>query len=313
MWRLVAARASGALIGKLGEGSTGCARDTCDPHHLERTRCHGRDAGRPCRGACRDPHRLVQRTRLGRHQIHAPTCPSASSMRSRNSVSASTDHIVLQLAGNPLGLSRDEAIIEQSSGPRTAVSAGQCRVVVAVLDRCLRFVRPRSKRAGRGGDGGVCRGVVDQIVRQRCRGDRQALQCDALERGALRARRDVRRVTRRPGLATDFDRAGRQRFLAGEATHEMLWGTVDGAWESGERAADAALKNDRRAQGGRTRDAGTGACTGAAAAAVVVGLAVGRPKGAIGLAGSSLWCFGQSRNVGSGGALFPSPLVGESA
>jgi monoamine oxidase len=31
-------------------------------------------------------------------------------------------------------------------------------------------------------------------------------------------------------------------FLAGEATNEILWGTVDGAWESGERAADAALK-----------------------------------------------------------------------
>jgi len=31
-------------------------------------------------------------------------------------------------------------------------------------------------------------------------------------------------------------------FLAGEATHETLWGTVDGAWETGERAADAALR-----------------------------------------------------------------------
>jgi uncharacterized protein with NAD-binding domain and iron-sulfur cluster len=31
-------------------------------------------------------------------------------------------------------------------------------------------------------------------------------------------------------------------FLAGEATHETMWGTVDGAWESGERAADAALR-----------------------------------------------------------------------
>src|ERR1700743_1577199 len=31
-------------------------------------------------------------------------------------------------------------------------------------------------------------------------------------------------------------------FLAGEATHETLWGTVDGAWESGERAADAVLR-----------------------------------------------------------------------
>ena len=31
-------------------------------------------------------------------------------------------------------------------------------------------------------------------------------------------------------------------FFAGEAAHETLWGTVGGAWESGERAADAALK-----------------------------------------------------------------------
>src|SRR6202043_423528 len=31
-------------------------------------------------------------------------------------------------------------------------------------------------------------------------------------------------------------------FLAGEATHETMWGTVDGAWESGERAAEAALR-----------------------------------------------------------------------
>ena len=31
-------------------------------------------------------------------------------------------------------------------------------------------------------------------------------------------------------------------WFAGEAAHETLWGTVGGAWESGERAADAALR-----------------------------------------------------------------------
>jgi monoamine oxidase len=31
-------------------------------------------------------------------------------------------------------------------------------------------------------------------------------------------------------------------FLAGEAAHETMWGTVGGAWESGERAAEAALR-----------------------------------------------------------------------
>src|SRR5690606_4666069 len=31
-------------------------------------------------------------------------------------------------------------------------------------------------------------------------------------------------------------------LLAGEALHESWWGTVSGAWVSGERAADAALR-----------------------------------------------------------------------
>ena len=38
-------------------------------------------------------------------------------------------------------------------------------------------------------------------------------------------------------------------YLAGEATHETLWGTVDGAWESGERAAEAALRRIGALQG----------------------------------------------------------------
>ena len=32
-----------------------------------------------------------------------------------------------------------------------------------------------------------------------------------------------------------------RRLVAGEAVHETLWGTVGGAWDSGERAADAIL------------------------------------------------------------------------
>jgi hypothetical protein len=31
-------------------------------------------------------------------------------------------------------------------------------------------------------------------------------------------------------------------FFAGEAVHETQWGTVGGAWESGERAAEAILR-----------------------------------------------------------------------
>ena len=39
-----------------------------------------------------------------------------------------------------------------------------------------------------------------------------------------------------------MDRIADDVWYAGEAAHESLWGTVGGAWESGERAADAVLR-----------------------------------------------------------------------
>ena len=54
-------------------------------------------------------------------------------------------------------------------------------------------------------------------------------------------------------------------WYAGEAAHETLWGTLGGAWESGERAADAALRQigglkplAPEASGGATRTDGKG-------------------------------------------------------
>jgi monoamine oxidase len=52
-------------------------------------------------------------------------------------------------------------------------------------------------------------------------------------------------------------------WFAGEAAHETLWGTVGGAWESGERAAEAVLKSftqparpESKRKPARRRDAG---------------------------------------------------------
>ena len=42
---------------------------------------------------------------------------------------------------------------------------------------------------------------------------------------------------------------GERIWFAGEAAHETLWGTVGGAWESGERAADAVAKSLGRRAG----------------------------------------------------------------
>ena len=69
----------------------------------------------------------------------------------------SYDRIALQMPGNPLGLARDDIIIEQSNSTRTALLYRQYGIVVAVLDRCRGLVRPRSLGAGREGHGGASR------------------------------------------------------------------------------------------------------------------------------------------------------------
>jgi monoamine oxidase len=45
-----------------------------------------------------------------------------------------------------------------------------------------------------------------------------------------------------PARRIMMEPVGGRIFFAGEAAHETLWGTVGGAWESGERAADAVVK-----------------------------------------------------------------------
>ena len=41
-----------------------------------------------------------------------------------------------------------------------------------------------------------------------------------------------------PGRKALMEPVRERLFFAGEAVHETLWGTVGGAWESGERAAE---------------------------------------------------------------------------
>jgi Flavin containing amine oxidoreductase len=52
---------------------------------------------------------------------------------------------------------------------------------------------------------------------------------------------------------------GGRLWFAGEAVHETLWGTVGGAWQSGVRAAEAALRhigalNEREEEKETTRE-----------------------------------------------------------
>jgi monoamine oxidase len=154
----------------------------------------------------------------------------------------STDHIVLQLSGNPLGLARDEAIIEQSSGPQTAILLANVGASsLCSIDVAGSFGRDLSAR----GEAAMVAFAKEWLAKLYGSDVAAAVKRSSATRwnaapfvlGAMSAAapggQGSRRILTEPVGSV---------FLAGEATHETLWGTVDGAWESGERAAEAALK-----------------------------------------------------------------------
>ena len=154
----------------------------------------------------------------------------------------SYDRIALQLPGNPLGLSRDDVIIEQSNSTRTALlfanigSSSLCTIDVAGS-----FGRDLSSR----GEPAMVAFAVEWLSRLFGSEVASAVKKSSATRwnaapfalGAMSAAMPGGQPSRR--ILTEPVGC---MFLAGEATHETLWGTVDGAWESGERAAEAALR-----------------------------------------------------------------------
>lgn len=154
----------------------------------------------------------------------------------------SYDHIALQLPGNPLGLARDDVIIEQSSSNRTALllanigGSSLCSVDVAGS-----FGRDLSAQ----GEQAMVAFAIEWLTKlfgsdvKAAVKKTTATQWNAapLIMGALSAASPGGQPSRRM-LAEPVG----SLYVAGEATHETLWGTVDGAWESGERAADAVLR-----------------------------------------------------------------------
>ncbi|HEX9361783.1 MAG TPA: NAD(P)/FAD-dependent oxidoreductase [Bradyrhizobium sp.] len=154
----------------------------------------------------------------------------------------SYDHIALQLPGNPLGLARDEMIIEQSNSTRTALlfanmgSSSLCSIDVAGS-----FGRDLSAQ----GEKAMVAFAVEWLTKLFGSDAASAVKKSSATRwnaepfvlGAMSAAipggQPSRRILSEPIGCM---------FVAGEATHETLWGTVDGAWESGERAAEGALR-----------------------------------------------------------------------
>src|SRR5580693_3337219 len=154
----------------------------------------------------------------------------------------SYDHIALLLPGNPLGLSRDDVMIEQSNSTRTALllanigGSSLCSIDVAGS-----FGRDLSAQ----GEAAMVAFALEwlanlfgsDVVKAVKKSSATRWNASPYVLGAMSAAAPGAQPSRK--ILTEPIGC---MFLAGEATHETLWGTVDGAWESGERAAEAALR-----------------------------------------------------------------------
>lgn len=155
----------------------------------------------------------------------------------------SQDHVALELAGNPLGLLNDDLVFEKAGSARTAALLAN----VSGSPLCLVTVAGKFGRAlAAEGEKAMTAFAVDWLASlygadmRKAVGRAHATQWNAepFVLGATSAAAPGAQASRRILMEPLRDRI----FFAGEAAHETLFGTVEGAWESGERAADAALK-----------------------------------------------------------------------
>jgi monoamine oxidase len=155
----------------------------------------------------------------------------------------SYDHVALELKGNPLQLQNDDLVFEQAKGPRTAaLLANVSGTPLCMVELAGKFGRELSQ----GGEAAMVDFATGWLTElygadiKKAVGKTHATRW-ANEPWALGAF-SAAAPGGQPGRRTLMEPVRERLFFAGEAVHETLWGTVGGAWESGERAADAALK-----------------------------------------------------------------------
>jgi monoamine oxidase len=155
----------------------------------------------------------------------------------------SYDHVALELKGNPLQLQNDDLVFEKAAGARTAALlanvSGTPLTMVEIAGKLGRELAQAGEAAMIAFATGWLADLYGADVKKaigRTHATRWAAEPWAL--GAFSAAAPGGQGGRKVLMEPVRERL----FFAGEAVHETLWGTVGGAWESGERAADAALR-----------------------------------------------------------------------
>jgi monoamine oxidase len=153
------------------------------------------------------------------------------------------ERIALDMPGNPLGLAPDEWVFEKSEGTNTAaLLANVGRSPLCFVDIGGRFGQSIAAE----GEKAMTAFALEWLSKlygadfQKAVRSTQATQWlkDPLVLGGWSSAAPGAQPARRVLMEPLRDRL----WFAGEAVHETAWGTVNGAWESGERAAEAALR-----------------------------------------------------------------------
>ncbi len=155
----------------------------------------------------------------------------------------SYDHVALELADNPLGLDSDDLVFEKSANAHTAaILANVSGTPLCFVEVAGAFGRDLAAQ----GEAAMVDFAADWLAGLYGADVKKAIKRphatrwnhEPLALGAFSAAAPGGQGSRRI-LMEPVDNAV---WFAGEAVHETLWGTVGGAWESGERAADAVLR-----------------------------------------------------------------------
>jgi monoamine oxidase len=155
----------------------------------------------------------------------------------------SYDHIALELDGNPLGLESDDLVFEKSTDTHTAaILANISGTPLCLVDVAGTFGHDLSAQ----GEAAMVDFATDWLTRlygaeiKKAIGRTHATRWNNQQwalgawSGAVPGGGAARRILAEP--LNDVV------WFAGEAAHETWWGTVGGAWESGDRAAEAVLR-----------------------------------------------------------------------
>lgn len=173
----------------------------------------------------------------------APELPKRHQEAAAKLTLGSYDRVALELDGNPLGLDPDDLVFEKSEQARTAAMlanvSGSNLVYVDVGGRVGRDLAAQ-------GEAAMVAFATDwlanlygvEIKKAVKRGQATRWNQEPWVLGAMSSAPPGAQPLRKVLMEPVRERV----FFAGEAAHETLWGTVEGAWESGERAATEVLK-----------------------------------------------------------------------